>query len=319
MKRKSVLVVSLILIICCAAGCGWESITEVEPAATATHTSTSDDIPAAPVPASNPAKAEMDVVPYCDAELEENPYTHTYPGSLTAYEYFIFEIFRGAQKVDFSDRLLEYSSTASLSGRGFLRFCISLPCLDEKSRFEEAFNDFYFGKMEQLRAYEKELWGETVECYKRQRGYEGCHRIYEQEALYAYTWGDFYSVIINEADKTGRYYYMPLCDNFDMGTGKRLTLDDVFTVDYRTYSKRIAESLREPDHYNEDFVQGIHAGYEDGSESIPMPIRENFLLTPHGLVIIYDTGEIAGMCIGPVLLIADYESISDILAIEVTG
>jgi len=241
-----------------------------------------------------------------DAKYTEPLYN---PDSLTAWEYGIYELFREARRFEFFDKL-DYSTNASKCDRLIFRFNISLPQIDETSEFAESFNNYYVERLNEFRAKEDELWLKSIEALPD--GHSMHFPIYEKEVLFAFEWSNFLSVVINESVQTPRALYTPLCDNFDLRTGERLTLGDVFTVEFEIYSERIRDALQKPDF---NFPQNLWPWLEDASERIPMPESENFLLTPHGLALIYRHGEIASQSQGVVILFVEYGDICDILTI----
>ena len=94
----------------------------------------------------------------------------------------------------------------------------------------------------------------------------------------------------------------------------RLTLDDIFSVDYDEYSKRLSESLKKPE---TDYTQTLEPWYEGGLKRIPIPDIENNMLTPNGLALIYSRYEIACGAEGPVILYIEYDDIEDILNFDI--
>ena len=241
------------------------------------------------------AASDADVNPY------DNPYLTTF------WHHDIFELFRGACRVEFSETL-EYSVSASLEANTLMSLNAILPQINAQSQFALAFNDYYISRLDFLRGIEDQLWSKAFED-----NIWWSHR-YNQVVQYAYIWGDIYSVIIEEVDERANgnsSTESPLCDNFSITTGLRLTLDDIFTVCYDEYSLRLSESLKKPE---TDYPQILEPRYENGAQRIPLPARENFMLTPNGIALIYHRYEIAFGSEGVVILYVDYEDVKDILS-----
>jgi len=230
----------------------------------------------------------------------DNPYYN--PDSLYFFEYYVFELFRGAQQIEFAETL-EYNAIVPSSGGGNVRFEVLFPQIGDTSQFAESFNDYYHDRLEEVKTMDALPDGYVM--------FFPCG--YEQKVRYAYTWGNIYTVMINEAIWTSRAFVNPLFDNFDSRTGSRLTLDNVFTVDYDNYCERISNSLSKLDIDNPPLLD---SWYENSTQRIPLPESGNFLLTPHGLALVYRQGEVASMAEGPVILFVDYESVLDILNTE---
>jgi len=240
------------------------------------------------------------------ADLERpNPYENMY--FLGQWRYDVFELYRGAEKVEFSETL-SYERVTALDERLYRRFEVSLPQVAETSPFFETFNRFYCDKYQELQGNENLILDNHVSGTVRQHSLT--HSI---TVLYAYTWENTLSVIIEETQSDSRTVSELIVDNFDLNTGRRLTLDDVFTVSDDIYSERILSSIRIPDIANPPI---LFPPFDDSLENIPMPTSENFLLTPNGLALIYKTNEIASRASGTVILFVDYGDLSDILALN---
>lgn len=187
-------------------------------------------------------------------------------------------------------------------------FDIVFPQIEDQSQLALAINDYYLNKLCSLRDTEDRFWSITLED-------DGWPHppYYSQTALYAYTWGDIYTVIIELIDEGGfafHYNNNPLCDNFSISSGSRLTLDDVFSVGFDEYSTRISGLLKTP---VTEYTQSLNPWYEEETRRIPMPDIENFMLTPNGLALIYSRYEISDGATGPVILYVNYEDVKDIL------
>ena len=248
-------------------------------------------------------------------EGDANPYGD-HLESLTFWKYYIFELFRGATEEQVQDRM-EYSSYFATRTRGsnHMKFEVSYPRFAETSPIAEQLNSYYLCKIDVMREKEAEHW-EYAKGFAPQ--FHPHTDSYSHSTSLLYTWGNIYAVIINERDARNRLTYTPLCDNFSLNTGERLSLDDIFTVDYRIYSARISESIKKPE---TDFKPLLDPWYEDEAENgrreaIPLPSEENFMLTPNGLAFIYRRGEIASMAEDAVILYVEYEDIIDILNVD---
>ena len=233
----------------------------------------------------------------------ENPYTNDM--SLTYFQHYIFELYRGAERVEFND-FLEYSVSAERRGYEFLRFELYYPLLGGATTFDTAANEYYLDRLTTAREQENYYYDMSLDSV---HGVE-----YRQRALYAYTWENYYSVISCELRLVTRTLYTPLSDNFDLNSGTHLTLNDIFTVEYDEYGRRINDAIFNTAQLDPNF-EYLTPSIRD--RDVPLPQPDGFMLTPNGLALIYMQGSIASEGGGAVILTANYSELSDILAISV--
>ena len=301
MKKAAAILLSALLLT--VAACSNPPAADTPVPLTATPVSTPTATAAqAPTPEPTETPTVEKLTPSLDGVLitEEtiNPYVNYF--MLDYWVHYIFEYYRGATWYALTEG---YYYDVYMETPDWRRaFTLSYPQFNEGTPFQEALNEYYRDK------YEAEL-------KKGDYNSEGpLSVIYSKEALYAYAWRDYYSVIISERSHWGHAIYNPYCDNFDTSTGKCLSLDDVFKVSADVYMPRMNESVLKWS-ASDEFDGLLQPYYADGSD--PLPKTEQFMLTPAGLVLLYDTGTVAAMASGAVFLLVKYADIADILAIDV--
>jgi hypothetical protein len=219
------------------------------------------------------------------------------------WHYFLFELFRGAEEVVIDD-WFKYKNEYYFEDIDS-RFIVEVEYPRLNNNFDSDFltklNNYYYDRLNQTqkKEYTSDEWIGS-----------NWHEEYRQEIYGVYTFENIISVIIKESRLGSRSFFTPLGDNFDIRTGKRLDLSDLFTVGYDVYSERISSALRKVI-ADEEFI--LFPGYEEGNTPVPLPAEENFLITPNGLAIIYGIGEISAMAARAVVLYVEYEDIADIL------
>ena len=234
-----------------------------------------------------------------------NPFSNLMINSF--WQYYVFELYRGAMKLELSS-MLEYNANLIWENEQWYNMEIAFPQIVEESLFALSFNSYYLNRLLFLNEVQDRLLENLIiDNLWRQT------RLFRNTGLYAYYWADFFSVIIEEEESIYGPYNKPICDNFQLSTGLRLSMDDIFSVDYCEYSVRIGQSLRK---ITPDYPECFLPWYENGTESIPLPKTEGFMITPIGLAIIYGVDEIAATCEGAVILYVNYEDIIDILNIN---
>jgi len=235
---------------------------------------------------------------------DNNPYDNDF--SISFWQYYLFEMYRGSSLYEFSTRL-EYESSGIKGEWPLMSFQLSYPQIEEQSQFAERFNDYYANKLQE----QQELENHYIDTVITTNTVHGVG--YKQYACYAYVWGNSFTSIIDETISINRTVSNPICENFDLSLGKRLTLEDIFVVDYNEYSLRITQSLKTP---STDYEPFLYPWYSNGTESIPMPTVENFMVTPSGLAFVYSMGEIADNASRAVVLYVEYSDVLDILCMD---
>ena len=236
-------------------------------------------------------------------EQNEDISSYNDPDALAYWQHFVFELYRDAEE-NSGFETLDYSHVFKRNEEMYMQVNLSYPFLQETTAFARAINHYYTSRQNSVIAdaeAEKEPFSSM--------------EVYEEKVLCAYEWGGVYSVVIEKTESAMRSFSTPICDNFNLITGELLAMRDIFCVDYNEFSARICEVLRNLD--GSTIELRLFPFYEDGSESIPLPRSETFLLTPKGLALFYQQGEIADMAQGVVILYVEYTDISDILNLPV--
>lgn len=113
-------------------------------------------------------------------------------------------------------------------------------------------------------------------------------------------------------------------DTFNLKTGKKLSLGDIFKVNNDEYmnfiydfvSKKIMSEINS-DKYSRQGYMFDDANSGEGYKSIRKYDQNNFYLTKNALVVFYPKYELADGASGPKMYEIPYESISDMMAIKV--
>jgi len=248
----------------------------------------------------------FDTIPDQSTESTDvvNPYDNI--DSLSFWQYYLFELNREATIIHIENALC-YNTTVKLNRNLLFNFSIDFPGKIDESAIYEKMNEYYINKLFSMREKESQL----IEYLVDYPLWNSCE--YSQTALYAYTWGRYYTIVIDEYLSLYRSFSTPICDTFDICKGERLNLNDVFTVDSTIYNDRIREALQKPTTAHQPLLM---PEYEQNIAITPLPKNENFILAPTGLVLIYQQGEISSMSEGAVILFVDYVDIADILAVN---
>lgn len=115
-------------------------------------------------------------------------------------------------------------------------------------------------------------------------------------------------------------------DLFDLNTGKKLSLSDIFKVSkdeymnfiYDSVSKKITAEISKSKQPGADSGYNFNDAYSgDGYKSIRGFNPDNFYLTKDALVVFYAKYDLANGAAGPKIFEIPYESISNMLTIEV--
>ena len=115
-------------------------------------------------------------------------------------------------------------------------------------------------------------------------------------------------------------------DSFNLDTGKKLSLGDIFKVNKDRYMNFIYDfvSKKIMDEINNIKQSGYSSKYNfddaysgDGYKSIRSYDSNNFYLTKNALVVFYPKYDLASGVAGPQMFEIPYESISNMLAIEI--
>ena len=250
------------------------------------------------------SESDKENVANTDFDNNKNPYENYDPYHF--WHYYVYEMYRGAV-IDELFPELEHHSYTKRNENTIIDINVHYPQVDKDGEFSKAFNNYYINKLKML--YDVE--GRFLDYITEGITYNEIG--YTLNSCYAYEWSSIYSVFIEETVLVNRTLSTPICDNFDLNTGVRINLDDIFSVSYDEYSTRITQFIVVPE---TEYKPSLFPWYKNGSESIPMPAVENFMLTPNGLALIYGIGEIADMASRAVVLYVDYEDILDILSIE---
>jgi len=101
-------------------------------------------------------------------------------------------------------------------------------------------------------------------------------------------------------------------ETFDLRDGSRITLDDLFTVDEETYSRRIKDNILEQ--MDEQAKDESSPFYENYAELMEHTFnKESFVLTEDGLCIYFQIYDLAPYAGGAFRFVIPYETLADIL------
>jgi hypothetical protein len=263
--------------------------------------------------------SEVPAFEYVVKSHPDNLYTLHQLNMLDSWQYTAFELFRGAERVNFtsylgevdpdyskqehSERFLEADYGEAMNPDYELNLEISFPYLEREGEFAESLNLYYKDKLQSTREWEILRMEES--------GLDNFYCSHRYDSLYAYAWERFYTVVTEHHTMDFRQFCEPIFDNFDTISGKRLALSDVFSVGRAEYEARLTKALRSPIKFSalRPVVSAMRM-----DEDIPLPKDENFLITPQGLAFSYQIGEIDSVAEGPVFLLIPYESVADILS-----
>lgn len=113
-------------------------------------------------------------------------------------------------------------------------------------------------------------------------------------------------------------------DTFDLNTGKKLGLKDIFKVNEDEYmdfiydfvSKKIMDDINKSNEAAHGYMFDDPYS-EEGSKSIRIFEPNDFYLSQNALVVFYQKYALANGAAGPIVFEIPYEAISDILAIDI--
>ena len=264
----------------------------------------------------------------------DNPYVD-YQETRHFWEYYVYEAFRSADRIDITPGLEYHHKFISEDGVRRFDFDLSFPILDAGyieddgehnnllplsfliedggMALANGVNMFFEAKYKMLLGMEKDL----QEYASEGTGYAyGCN----QQVLYSYQWGPFFTFVGTEYLFAGRNFNYPFGDNFEVRTGRHLNLSDLFSVKASDYEPRLRKLIQKIDVPEKPM---LNPGYDEGDEEIPLPDRYrhrtaalgdgHFLISPAGIVLFYHVGEIAPNAADTVVLIVPYKEIMDIL------
>ena len=224
--------------------------------------------------------------------------------------FYIHEFFHDAEEitVEYNAYSNQYVSEDTLD-RFTLRF--SLPSMVDDNAFSKSFNAFYADKAEKILSIENSFQQDYA---SHGLGYPFS---YDMAVFKVYRWQNFCVVISTETTMFGREFANPIGETFDMTTGRRINLSDLFYVEEDEYEPILREVLRNP-----VFPPYTAQMLSPDADKLPIPLPDNenfsvspgsFALSPVGIVFMYQTTEISATAGGPVFLIVPYAEIADIL------
>ena len=239
------------------------------------------------------------------------------PEHLNAWWYFVDEAYRGVDQFRITDWLNYHSYTEFKDGNGSFSFSITYPILDGSTvlvhEVNNYFKDLYNLMLNSEQYFQKEYNSMSYLTYE-----------YEQTVRKCYQWGVFFTTVGEFHSILGKTHIEPFGFNFNVRTGQYLNLSDLFIVEASEYEKRLRESIRSMDTGSSIFELDLYPGYKDGRFKMPLPKNnelsqvkskdEYFLITPIGLVFLYESYVINSGC-GAELSsqFVPYEEIMDIL------
>jgi len=277
-----------------------------------------------PSPSSSPNSTPITAstcAPTLAPELEDdNPYAGN-SEHLDFWEYFIYEAFRGASELEFTNWLEYHHDLGPKDGIGSLSFNVKYLVLDDGTALSHGVNSFFserFNKMQDSKEDYQQKYPNAIVRNDNQ---------YRQIVHAGYQWGVFFTAVGAHDFYFGRVFCDPIGFNFDARTGQHLNLSDLFSVGESVYEQRLLESIQIIDAIQKP---GLYPGFRDGTGEFPLPenhflsldesIDEYFLISPIGIVFLYPNGVVCNRGdSGQASQYVPYEKIVDILNPDLFG
>ena len=202
-----------------------------------------------------------------------------------------------------------------------IKFDLVLPVLTGTYSGIETINKYYEGK-------EKEYIAQKDSDYLNSDGNKATDFYYYLTAKYHLETkiGDVISIVGDGDSYTGGVSNPEIIgDVFDLNSGKKLGLDDIFKISQKEYLKIIIDRVSQKIQQDiENAKPGTGSGYNfdspsstEGKEEISKYDVHNFYLTKNALVVYYPKYALAVGAAGPQKFEIPFDSISDVLAIDV--
>lgn len=242
--------------------------------------------------------------------VTDNPFIMTSESS-TPWEYDIFEVFRGAEREIYRERLTYEQDYWAADGTGTFYFKSVIPQIPDTDAYSRAFNRYFRDKQE------NDKLSAGAVCVEEEIDpiTEGLEISYEIE--YGYNWDNFTTAIEKQYYITGRVWCDPQAVNFWTPSGQVLGLDDLFRVgpeEYRPVLEQIlpgcVSKFGEHDALYQDPSDPYVPLYAD-DDRLPLPRANQFMITPSGIVFIYAAGEIEAALAGAQFLMIGYDELED--------
>ena len=240
-----------------------------------------------------------------------NPY-EDYSERRDYWRYHLFEIFRGAEPVDFDDALnyvrdyactIAYGEEDRPDGIHEYRCSADVPQTTKKEPWAERINTYYQDILSECIAEGDDIWSEYFDDWYVQKFgyyYENAYKL--ENVITVVRSREFYG----SRPSIG---WEPFADMFSALDGQKLCLDDLFCVSRDEYLPALLTELA--DAMASQGVMSVYPGNVSGA--IEQLEKASVAAAPVGLVFIFSTGVVDCMAAGVVFLSIPYEKLRGLL------
>lgn len=250
------------------------------------------------------------------ASVDDNPYVRYWEAN-DSWRYAIYEIFRGAKVIDMIGRLeymQDYEHIIKEEGYPDMLHSytcqLSLPQATGEELWTQGLNAYYQGLLPELIAEGDHVWETNIDDWY----ISGLSYYFEG----AYQQGEVICVVRSCFFDGWRpsVGWNPFADVFSALDGKKLELDDLFSVPRETWLPAVEDALA---HACNRFYEGYQPEHGDwyrelySDDAIEYMEKASVAVTPVGLVFIYPVGYAGDMAAGTVFLDIPFEQLQEFL------